>query len=243
MTYMKKSLLEMVPDIRGCYLLTAGGRLGSYGEDNLFHQDDKLSLALSELVQAFSSDYQRTRHTNGWRIGIVHTDHANQPWHSATLALEDYVLRDLYPMPSAGQNNLTAFQRGNREKSLFRGVELLLNHHDPMAPNTPSFCPVLVYRSTTLAQYNSGSGREPRPSDAQTPVVEMINLLAGATLTQSCNPAVEQLVRAVRRNLVKPELRSIPNLHILDQARDGMPARSEPVARHSGMAAQPRRTA
>jgi hypothetical protein len=240
---MKASLIELMPDIRGGYLLTANGGLGSYGDDNVFRTDERLSKSLSDLVQSFALDLKRNRHTNGWRIGIVHTDHAEKPWLSATLAFEDYVLRDLYPLPAAGADSLSAFQRGHCEKSLFRGLELLLDHHDPLAANTARFCPVLVYRNTTLAQYTPGYGREQRASDAHTPVVEVINLLAGATLTQSCNPAVEQLVRAMRRNLIRPELRSIPNLHLLDEARDNLTTRSEPATKYSSVFGSTRRSA
>jgi hypothetical protein len=240
---MKASLMEIMPDIRGGYLLTANGSLGSYRDDNAFHTDDRLSQSLSDLVKAFVQDFQRTRNTKGWRIGIVHTDHAEKPWLSATLAFEDHVLRDLYPIPAASAEHLTAFQRGNREQSLFRGLELLLDHQDPLAPNTTRFCPVLVYRGTTLAQYTPGFGREQHASDAQTPVVEVIDLLAGATLTQSCHPAVEQLVRAMRRNLIRPELRSIPNLHMLDEARDNTATRSEPASGQRGVPGSTRRLA
>jgi hypothetical protein len=240
---MKATLIELMPDIRGVYLLTANGGLGSYGDDNVFRVDDRLSKSLSDLVQAFALDLKRTRNTNGWRIGIVHADHAAKPWLSATLAFEDHVLRDLYPIPADGAENLSAFQRGNREKSLFRGLELLLDHHDPLGADTTRFCPVLVYRSTTLAQYTPGFGREQRASDAQTPVVEVIDLLAGATLTQSCHPAVEQLVRAMRRNVIRPELRSIPNLHMLDEARDNTATRSEPASGQRGVPGSTRRLA
>lgn len=240
---MKANLIELMPDIRGCYLLTANGGLGSYGEDKVFRTDDRLSQALSALINSFVRDFKRTHNTKGWRIGIVHTDHADQPWNSATLALEDHVLRDLYPMPGSGPENLTAFQHGNREKSLFRGLELLLDHHDPMAPSAPSFCPVLVFRSTTLAQYTHDFGREQRLSDEQTPVVEVIDLLANATLTQSCHPAVAQLVRSVRRDVIKPERRCTPNLHMLDEARDSKVARMDPLAMSGHVSGYTRRLA
>jgi hypothetical protein len=240
---MKASLIEMMPDIRGGYLLTANGGVGSYGDDNVFRTDERLSKSLSDLIQTFAQDLKRNRHTNGWRIGIVHTDHAENPWLSATLAFEDYVLRDLYPLPAAGADNLSAFQRGNREKSLFRGLELLLDHHDPLEANTSRFCPVLVYRNTTLAQYTPGFGRERRATDAQTPVVEVVNLLAGATLMQSCHPAVEQLIRAMRRNLIRPELRSIPNLTLLDEARETMTSRNESAINRRAATESTRRSA
>jgi hypothetical protein len=86
-----------------------------------------------------------------------------------------------------------------------------------------------MYRGQTLQQFLPKLGRAPRSTDAGTPVLEVINLLAGATTSDRCNPAVISLVAKLRRNIIKPEKRSIPNLVLIDDVRDL-------AATHSGIA-------
>ena len=237
---MKANLIEVMPDIAGCYLLTASGSLGCYDERRAFHIDAALSQALAGFVSAFIRNYVHTRETTGWRIGVVHPDHQEKPWQSATLALENPVLRQLYPVHTTQADELTVFQQRNREKSLYRGMDLLLSHADQPGQAVPSFCPVLMYRGVSLRQFLPTVGRRPRDAEAEWPVLEVINLVAGAELSERCQPGVESLVRKLRRNLIKPERRRIPNLVLIDDVRAptgsasaGAPAAVSVIERHS----------
>lgn len=217
---MTINLIQALPDVAGGYVLTTRGGLGTYGRDGAFAADDKLSQSLAGLIAGFIRQYVQTRETSGWRVGTVHADHQDQPWTSASIAFEGHVLRELYPVRGAGYDQLTAFQKRNCEKSLYRGMELLLNHEEPQGQGLPVYCPVLMYRGQTLQQFLPQLGRAPRAADADKPVLEVINLLAGAALSDRCNPAVMSLVAKLRRNLIKPEKRSIPNLVLIDDMRE-----------------------
>jgi hypothetical protein len=212
--------IQFLPDIAGGYVLTTRGGLGIYGRDGSFAADDKLSHSLAGLITGFIRQYVQTRETTGWRIGTVHADHQDQPWTSATIAFEDHVLRELYPVRGNGYDQLTAFQTRNREKSLYRGMDLLLSQEEQAGEGLPVYCPVLMYRGQSLREFLPRLGRMPREADAHTPVLEVINLLAGASLSDRCNPAVRSLVTKLRRNLIKPEKRSIPNLLLIDDMRE-----------------------
>jgi hypothetical protein len=125
---------------------------------------------------------------------------------------------------------MTSFQLRNREKSLFRGMELLLDYRDPALPDIPYFCPVLVFRNTTLDRYLPWPERERRPGDREIPVVEVIDLLGGLARSQRRVPTVSQLVTSLRQTLVRPERRSTPKLVVIDDVRQPSYASPEPVA-------------
>lgn len=213
------NLIERMPDLRDCYLLTPGGSLGVYRDDGSFRVDGELTQALAAPIAAFLDHYRRTHDTHDYRIGLVHTDHADKPWNSLTLALEDQALRRLYPMADARHGRLTAFQRRNREKSLFRGMELLLDYRDQATPTVPFFCPVFVYRGTTLDRYLPWPERERHENDEHTPVVEVIDLFTPMSLARRADRVVENMLATVRQLLVKPERRRAQNLLLIDDVR------------------------
>lgn len=212
-------LFEQMPGLQGCFLLTPNGSIGKYENDGRFVRDETVERAMERAVAGFLQHYRQTGDTEGYRIGIVHTDHTDKPWNSLTVALDDKVLRRLYSVNEPGGKGLTMFQRRNREKSLYRGMELLLNYRDSALPGTPYFCPILVYRGTTLNQYLPWMERTARESDSTTPVVEIINLIPGCAQLRGNDTVLAEYIEAQQRLLVRPELRSELNLVVIDDVR------------------------
>lgn len=213
------NLIKELPDIQGCYLLTPTGTLGSYLQDGRFQADAELTQALAGPVGQFLQEIRSTHDTRWLRLGIIHTDHTDRPWTSATMTFADDVLRRLYPMASARDGHMTSFQLRHREQSLFRAMELLFNYRDSAIPEVPYYCPVLLYRSTTLDYYLPWLDRPARDSDRQTVVVEVIDLLAGLARSQRSVPPVAQLIAAARQALIHPERRQAPSLGLIDDVR------------------------
>lgn len=216
------NLLERMPDLRGCYFLTPAGSIGRYGERGV-EIDTGISQALARPIAAFIQAYQRSRDTTTHRIAVVHPDHAGKPWQSHTLAFEDAVLRQLFPAPGAAA--LTSFQLRNREKSLYHGMELLIDFRPTAIHDRPYYCPVFVYRNTRLDHYPALLGRPARTGDPDTPVVEVINLFANGPLL---DPVVEEYLRVWRTAVVRPERRSAANLYLMDEARSAAGAPAPP---------------
>lgn len=223
-------LLERMPDLRGGYFLTPAGRIGRYGERGI-EIDAGISQALARPIAAFIQAYQRTRDTVAHRIAIVHADHAGRPWQSYTLAFEDAVLRRLFPVPEGSV--LSGFQQRNREKSLYRGMELLLDYRPSAIHDRPYYCPAFVYRNTRLDLYPAMLGRPARTGDRDTPVVEVINLYAEGPML---DPVVDEYLRHWRSAMVKPERRSDANLYLMDEVRPA--AAPAPAAADSGLGAE-----
>lgn len=225
-------LIKELPDIKGCYLLTPAGTLGSYQHDGRFQPEAEFTQALAGPIGQFLQEFRSTHDTRWLRLGIIHADHSDKPWKTATLAFADDVLRRLYPTSVARDGRMTSFQLRHREQSLYRGMELLLDYRDPAIPDIPYYCPVLVYRSTTLDYYLPWLERSQRDSDRQTVAVEVIDLLAGLARSQRKVPSVAQLIAAARRVLIHPERRSAPSLGLIDDVRAlGGSAPQEPKAK------------
>lgn len=213
------NIFERMPDLRDCVMLTADGRLGVYQQDGGFRADDELTQALAAPIAVFLEKSRLTQDTREYRVGIVHTDHTDKPWQSPTLSLEDEALLRLYPTANDRHKRLTSFQRRNRDKSLYRGIELLLDYRDQTAPTVPFFCPVFIYRGTTLDRYMPWVERAFRESDAHTPVVEIINLFTGIPLSRHAHPVISRMLASQKQRLVKPERRAAPNLLLIDDVR------------------------
>jgi hypothetical protein len=214
-------LIKELPDIQGCFLLTPTGTLGSYQQDGRFQTEAELTQALAGPIGQFLQEFRSTHDTRWLRLGIIHADHTNKPWKTATLAFADDVLRRLYPTSAARDVRMTSFQLRHREQSLYRGMELLLDYRDSAIPEIPYYCPVLVYRSTTLDYYLPWLDRPQRDLDRQTIAVEVIDLLAGLARSQRKVPSVAQLIASERRVLIHPERRQTPSLGLIDDVRAG----------------------
>ncbi len=168
---------DLFPDIRGCIVLTDDG-LGVYDGERRFVPEAALSAALAEPIRAFRDYRLQQKDTAAYRLGIVYADYQPKPWRTATLALEDDLLRRLYPTSTTRVEELTPFQRRNKEKSLYRGLELILDYHLHTTRNRAYYCPVLYHRGTTLDQYLPWTERPCHERDRTLPVIEVIDLLA-----------------------------------------------------------------
>lgn len=199
-------LIKELPDIQGCYLLTPTGTLGSYRADRRFYPDIDLRQALAGPIEQWLGEYRAASDTRGMRLGVVFADRRDAPW-KTTLALADEVLRRLFPVTVVGDERWDGFPRRQREHSIFRGMELLLDYRDPAMADIPYYCPVLVYRGTTLAHYLPWPERPRRPGDDRVIAVEVIDLLAGRARSQRRAAGVAELVAAERAAVVCPEWR------------------------------------
>lgn len=192
--------------LTGLYFLTADGRLAVVGDDNALAVDDELSRAFERHNHRFLADYSATP-SAPLRVAVLYSAVEAKPWGSDTLALEESVVRELYPIGGATGAPLTAFQKKNREKSIYRGLELLLDCRKESEPRAPIYCPVLYDRRTTLAHYPGVLGRELNAGEAQVPVLDVLNLVATIPIGRRDVEAVHVLIHKVRARLIRKEMR------------------------------------
>lgn len=121
--------------------------------------------------------------------------------------LTDHQDRGAEPTPRAETDELTEFQKRNREKSVSRGIELLLEYRSLLVPETPIFCPVLFNRNTTLDQYPTDLEVDDADRQAALPVFEVLNLIGPIPMQQRRTPSICELYDALHRLAVDKPLR------------------------------------
>jgi hypothetical protein len=213
-------IIESLPDPSGLYVLTAEGQLGYYDETRQFHLDRELSEAFVEHNWNYLQTYRNDPGQGRFCTAIVYASGESRPWGAVTLFFEEYVVRELYPVGGPVGRELTAFQKKNREKSIYRGMELLLEHRSDLAPKAPMYCPVLFDRRTTLDQYAPNLGRPVMEGEGQSPVIEVLNLVATIPVARRETPALLALKEKLHCGLIRKDRRRASDLEILEGRRE-----------------------
>ncbi|GAB4507135.1 MAG: hypothetical protein Tsb0026_01430 [Sulfuricaulis sp.] len=224
--------IETFPGLTGFYVLTPDGQLGAYDQDNKFVVDDKLTKAFAEYNRRFLMTYLQNPMQGNFRLAIIHRTQDKRPWGSETLLLEKNIVRRLYPVNGmTAEIDLTTFQKKNREKSIYRGMEIFLEYKDTSTPDLPVYCPVLYDRGVTLDGYAPSLGRPVTSVDRETPVVEVLNLLAGIPIARRYTPEVAILKEKIYQGIVKKGMRKSSEFTLIeDIRRNAVAARSESTA-------------
>jgi hypothetical protein len=123
--------------LTGFYVLTSDGQLGAYDPDGEFVVDAKLTRAFADYNRRFLMTYLQSPEKGNFRLAIIHRTQEKRPWGSETLLLEKTIVRRLYPMTGTTELDLTVFQKKNREKSIYRGMEIFLEYKDASTPDLP----------------------------------------------------------------------------------------------------------
>lgn len=208
------------PGLIGFYVLTPEGQLGCYDQKNNFVVDTRLTTAFADYNQHYLVSYLRNPQPGHCRLAIIYRTREKKPWGSETLLLEKHIVRRLYPVTGmTTEVELTAFQRKNREKSLYRGMELFLEYQDSSSPGMPVYCPVLYDRDTTLDDYASLLDRPITSADREAPVVEVMNLLAGIPLGRRLAPEITILKEKIYHRIVKKDLRKSAEFTFIEDIR------------------------
>jgi len=206
---MAKELFSKLP---GFYILSSNGELGAYNKDGNYLADTVLTRKFSAFNTEFLKYYLDNPDIEELRSGIIFQSTLAKPWKSLTLLLETDTLIQLYPMSGTRSNELTGFQKRNREKSVYRGMELFLDYRNEEAPEAPVFCPVLFDRNTGLQDYKSIVNKEECESSETIPVIEVLNLVSKLSQSKRQSEAVKELEKSIYKGVVKKGARKTPDL-------------------------------
>lgn len=201
------SLLDIIPNPAGLYVLNAKGELGFFGADGKPQLDAELSQAFAVHDRDFLKAYLADPAAERRRLAIIYRAAQPKPWGPVTFVLDDFVVRELYPVGGKVGGALTSFQQKNREKSVYRGIEVLLEAKSDIAPNCPVFCPVLLDRGTRLSQYADVLGHPPAEADQASAVIEVVNLVATIPLARRETEMVLKLRERLARGIIRKDQR------------------------------------
>lgn len=220
------------PGLIGFYVLTPEGQLGFYDQDGKFIVDAKLMKAFADYNMRYLMTYLQNPHQGNFCLAIIYRTQEKRPWGFDTLVLEKHIVRRLYPVAGmTAEVDLTSFQKKNREKSIYRGMELFLEYKDSSSPDMPVYCPVLYDRSTTLDGYSASLERPVTSVDRETPVVEVINLLAGIPVGRRFAPEIAILKEKIYQGIVKKAMRKSAEFTLIeDVRRNAQAAKTEKAA-------------
>lgn len=181
--YLRYTQTFMITDIIshpvGLYVLTDIGDLGFFDTSQRFQIDQDATSALQtrRLNLAALREHLAQGDTDQLRVGVVGRAGGIRDWGRTSLFFEDSVVRALYPISGSVSQNPTVFQRKNQEKSLYRGMELLLEYRRTQYPDAAVYCPVLFDCGTTLDRY-PGIQACVTPENAAAPALDVLNLVA-----------------------------------------------------------------
>ena len=188
-------------------MLTDDGELGVIDDSNALAIDPALSQAFllhnRRLLETYADDPDA-----GLRVALLYRATQPRAWGHETLRLEEGVVRDLYPIAGRVGAPLTVFQQKNREKSIYRGMELLLDCRKESEPRAPIYCPVLYDRRSLLGQYPSPSADAKEPHHV--PVIEVLNLVGTIPIGRRDVAAVHTLMQMLSARLIRKDMRRSP---------------------------------
>ncbi|WP_148664973.1 hypothetical protein [Sulfuricaulis limicola] len=219
--------IKSFPGLIGFYVLTSDGELGVYDQHGKFVVDAKLTRAFADYNRRFLMSYLQNPEKGNFRLAIIHRTQEKRPWGSETLLLEKNIVRRLYPMTGTTELDLTVFQKKNREKSIYRGMEIFLEYKDTSTPDVPVYCPVLYDRGRTLDDYAANLDRPVTPADRETPVVEILNLLAGIPMGKRYTPEIGVLKEKIYQGIVKKGMRKSAEFTLIEDIRRNAVAATE----------------
>ncbi|MHB8741829.1 MAG: cyclic nucleotide-binding domain-containing protein [Sulfuricaulis sp.] len=218
------------PNLIGFYVLTPEGQLGYFNQEKEFIADDKLTQTFADYNGHLLMSYLRNPEQGSFRLAIIHRTQDERPWGSYTLLLEKHIVRRLYPVAGmTTELDLTAFQKKNREKSIYRGMELFLEYKDNATPDLPVYCPVLYDRSTTIDNYTLSSECSVTSKNRDTPVVEVINMLAAIPIAKRVSPGIAVLKEKIYDAIVKKGMRKSNAYTLVDDVRRGSQSKTPGV--------------
>jgi hypothetical protein len=208
----------LLNDASGFYVLSAEGQLGTIGADGRFVMDVERTKRFFDYLAGYVRHYTANPQAHGFRLAIIFRAEPPRRWGAETMLLERQIVHDLYPISGPAASQLTNFQKQNAEKSLYRGMELLLEYRSEQASELPVFCPVLFDRGTQLANYPGKPVQPPSEAEAAGPVLEVLNLLAGIPVTRRAIPEIRNLMDDVHARLIRKDARRSQNYTVLDKA-------------------------
>jgi hypothetical protein len=205
-------------NLSGIHILTPRGQLGYFDEQKKFLIDIGLSAAFADYNTRFIQTYLQSPNNADLRVALAYQPPTPRRWNSETLLLTRHMVHTLYPAFQTRRDELTEFQKRNREMSIYRGIELLLAYRTDLAPNSSVYCPVLINRHTQLDRYQMDVDVEPG-QPAAVPVFEVLNLVGLVPLRKRNTPEIHELHQRIYQRAIDKRRRRPIEMQLIESGR------------------------
>jgi len=129
--------------LRGLYMLTREGnlaRIDAWGKQILIENlDSALRSQLPVVLEYYLSGVHE-----GVNLGLIADARVKSSVGGIRLIFSNWLLNELFSTGRGSGLPLTVYERRNKVKSLFQGMELLLHKQRQLDGGCPHYCPVLI---------------------------------------------------------------------------------------------------
>ena len=211
------SLADTFPGIEDFLAVDREGRLGRFAPDEEFQVFERLSEVVREHAVRLLEGYQRDPDSPEIRPAILLPPLPGRKWHSASLLFDIAVLGRLFPNDgSVDPAILTSFQSRNRERSIYQGMELLIGFENKSMPGVAFYCPVLYDGGRRGRDFPDFIEPGTAETGADTPVLEVLNLIALLSPGERKREWARELVRLIRDISIEHTRRAAAPFSIAD---------------------------
>lgn len=202
-------------------VLTTDGELGFLDRKGRMAVDPVATGAFLNYSQQLLHEYNRHPMEGGMHLGVVLENDGKRPWKGLTMRLSDGLLRRVYGVPNQKSTGiLTRFQTRNQWQSIYRGLELLFEYRVESMPDTPVFCPVILYReidaATRAVLLESGA----EAINESVPLLEFVNFVSLMTDVDKKRHTVEELIQKIFAGVIHKSLRKSSGLDLIDEEQN-----------------------
>lgn len=191
------SMERVFPGIEDFLALTAAGQVGRFEPGGGFRVFEQLSSNVAEYARRLLEAHARSPSDADIRPAILLPASSDRAWRSASLVLDDVVVHRLFPSTGV-HSGLTRFQQRNRVRSIYQGMELLIGYQNKSMPGLAFYCPVLHGTGSTLRDYPDHAQALADEVAGDTPVLEVLNLIAMLSPGERKGERASDLVRLVQ---------------------------------------------
>lgn len=203
-------LSELLPGVEMFPAIRAPGVLGRYDGEGRFHALPRLTEWVGDTVKRVIDSYTTSGDRDELILGSVTRTLPSKKWRSATLVFSDQAFRQF---TTGGRDGKSPFEHRNRERSIYQGMQVLLDYRSIAMPDVPVFCPVL-YIGEPNRTTSRDEGDVGHLDDEQHVAVKVLNLIGPLKLDERKAPWVQGLIRLIRNVVIFEDARSYDGMSV-----------------------------
>ena len=217
-------------EIRGFYVLTDKGMLAVVDANGGLVVDTLVSEAFYQYSKQFLQRHEEAVAESPHVLGILYPYTGKSKWQSPTFLYTDHVVRSLYKTGGHQIDELTDFQHRQKGNSIYRGMELLLDHKVDSAPGSYVYCPLLYDNGKNVGDCLDDKAIDDYGLEKGMPILEVINFLEYIEPKKRNSKAIRYLNDHIYSGGIDKTLRKPVELGLVGEFRPSAPSNIDDTA-------------